>query len=66
MPKMNGVTCFEKIKHINPEIPVIITSGVGEANKKDSMLEMGATDYLEKPYTIKRLADTFSSILSKT
>jgi PAS domain S-box-containing protein len=66
MPKMNGVTCFEKIKLINPEIPVVITSGVGEANKKDSMLEMGATDYLEKPYTIKKLADTFSAILLKS
>jgi len=62
MPKMNGVACLEKLKIMNPEIPVIITSGVGEANKKKSMLDLGATEYLEKPYTIKTLADTFSSI----
>jgi signal transduction histidine kinase/CheY-like chemotaxis protein len=64
MPKMNGVACFEKLRTINPGVPVIITSGVGESNKKRSMLEMGAAEYLEKPYTIKTLADTFNSIFT--
>lgn len=65
MPKMNGATCFSKIREINPDVPVIITSGVGEANKKKSMLDMGAAEYLEKPYTIKTLSDTFTLIFSK-
>ncbi|MGD9899296.1 MAG: response regulator [Calditrichaceae bacterium] len=62
MPKMNGVVCFEKIREIKSDVPVIITSGVGEADKRDDLLRMGVTAYLEKPYTIKVLADKFKEI----
>lgn len=63
MPRMNGVVCFQKIKEINKDIPIIVASGLGELSKKKSILEMGAAGYLEKPYSIKALNEIFSNVL---
>lgn len=62
MPKMNGVTCFQEIRKFNSTIPVIITSGVGESNKRDDMLAMGAAEYLQKPYDLKTFSQVFEKI----
>lgn len=62
MPKMNGLVCYHKLKEINQNIPIIIASGLGELSKKQSILDMGAAGYLEKPYSIKTLSEVFSSI----
>ncbi len=64
MPRMNGVTCLHKMREINPEVQVVITSGVGEVNKRDDMLRIGAVDYIEKPYSIKAFDELFSRIIS--
>jgi len=62
MPKMNGVTCFKKIREFNTKIPVIISSGLSGVDKKADMLEMGAAAYLEKPFTLNGLESTLNSI----
>jgi len=62
MPKMNGVVCYQKLKEINKDIPIIFASGLGELSKKQSILEMGAAGYLEKPYSIKALSEIFSDV----
>lgn len=66
MPKMNGVDCFHEIKKISDKVPIIITSGVGEINKRQDMLEMGAIEYLEKPYDVKTFSEVFDKIFSKS
>ena len=62
MPKVNGIACFKEIKKINEKVPVIITSGVGESNKRKDMLKMGAAEYLQKPYDVKTFAKVFETI----
>ena len=62
MPRMNGLVCYEKLKAINPDVPIIIASGLGELSKKQSILEMGAVGYLEKPYSLKALKEAFSKV----
>lgn len=62
MPKMNGLVCFQKLKEINKDVPIIVASGLGELNKKQSILKMGAAGYLEKPYTIRSLSEVFSKV----
>jgi len=63
MPKMNGVNCFHEIRKISKKVPIIITSGVGETNKRNDMIKMGAIEYLQKPYDIKTSSDLFKKIL---
>ncbi|KAA3609945.1 MAG: PAS domain-containing hybrid sensor histidine kinase/response regulator [Calditrichaeota bacterium] len=65
MPKMNGVNCYHEIRKISKNVPVIITSGVGEANKRSDMLQMGAAEYLQKPYDVKTFSEIFDKIFSE-
>jgi DNA-binding response OmpR family regulator len=64
MPKMNGAVCLQKLKEINKETPIIVASGITEVSKKKSVLEMGAHDYLEKPYSIKSLKEICLSVFN--
>ncbi|HID40409.1 MAG TPA: response regulator [Calditrichaeota bacterium] len=62
MPKMNGVTCFESLKKLDPKVPVIISSGISEISKKESILQMGVAAFIQKPFTIDVLQSTLSSL----
>lgn len=64
MPKMNGMICFQKLKEINKNVPIVVASGIVEISKKRSVLEMGAHGYLEKPYSIKSLKDICLSVFN--
>jgi DNA-binding response OmpR family regulator len=50
MPEMNGKTLLSKIKGLSPEMPVIVVSGQKESNQRISCLEMGAEDFMTKPF----------------
>tara|TARA_B110000503_G_scaffold39857_2_gene65487 strand:- start:11923 stop:16044 length:4122 start_codon:yes stop_codon:yes gene_type:complete len=57
MPKLNGYQVCEKIKS-NPQtchIPVILLTAIDEADKKIEGFELGADDYIPKPFSIKHL-----------
>ena len=62
MPKMNGIICLQKLKEINKDIPIVVASGITEVSKKKSAIEMGAHDYLEKPYSIKSLQEVCTKV----
>ena len=62
MPRMNGLVCYDRLKEIKPDIPIIVASGLGELSKKQSILDKGAAGYLEKPYSLKALKEAFSKV----
>ncbi len=62
MPKMNGVTCYEHIKEIDPNVPVVISSGISEVSKKESILQLGVVAFIQKPFTIDVLQSMLHSI----
>ncbi len=66
MPNMNGIDCLHEIKKISKKVPIIITSGVGETNKRENMLKLGASEYLQKPFDVKTFSEVFDKIFSKT
>ena len=52
MPGMNGYQVLESLKSDQSlrEIPVIMTSALDEADRIEQCIEMGAEDYLQKPF----------------
>jgi signal transduction histidine kinase len=46
---MNGLEVLEKIKKNNPNIPVLMVSGTGNANTISKSLKNGASDFIRKP-----------------
>lgn len=65
MPKMDGFETFKKIKNIDPNIKVIISSGYSEGGKVKKMLSEGALGYIQKPFTIYELSKIISEALKR-
>jgi DNA-binding NtrC family response regulator len=55
MPDMDGVTALEKMKALDPELPVIMMSGHGTIDTAVKATHLGARDFLEKPISRDRL-----------
>ena len=64
MPKMNGIETFEHIKNRQEEIPVIFLTASGYENDVLSAINLGAVNYLKKPFfpqeLLKRVAKEFT------
>ena len=55
MPDIDGIRLLEKIKSINPEIPVIMITAFASANDAVEAMKLGAEDYITKPFNIDEL-----------
>lgn len=55
MQGMDGIEVLEKIKKIQPELPVIMISGHGTIKIAVEATKIGAFDFLEKPPDLNRL-----------
>ena len=56
MPKMNGLQLAEHCAHEYPDLPVILSTGYGDALPQNIVLENGrALQILYKPYSFKEL-----------
>ena len=65
MPGKSGLSLTEEIKKIN-STPVILLTAKGETTDRIKGLEIGADDYLGKPFEPKELLLRIKNILNKT
>ena len=49
MPEMNGIDVIKTIRTFNSEVQIIMITSVGDNNLKLKALQMGATEFLNKP-----------------
>jgi DNA-binding response OmpR family regulator len=55
LPGMDGVSVLRQLMHDRPSQRVLILSAVGDVTSKVRCLELGATDYLPKPFAVAEL-----------
>lgn len=55
MPKMDGFTVLSKIRAEDCDVPVIMLTAKAETDDKINGLDLGAYDYLAKPFETKEL-----------
>lgn len=55
LPKMDGYELAKSIRKINNEIPIIFLSAKSQTEDRIHGLELGADDYLTKPFSIDEL-----------
>jgi DNA-binding response OmpR family regulator len=55
LPKMSGRDVCREIKDRSPSIPIIVLSAVTDVVDKVLLLEMGADDYVTKPFSPREL-----------
>ena len=65
MPGKNGLEFIEENK-TNLDTPIILLTAKGEAKERIECLEIGADDYLPKPFEPKELILRIKNILDKT
>jgi len=51
MPSMDGVDVVKAVKHMRPDIDVIVITGFATVETAVECMKYGATDYVQKPFT---------------
>ena len=55
LPKLSGKHLCREMKATAPSIPIIVLSASSDPNDKVALLEMGADDYMTKPFSPREL-----------
>src|SRR5262249_25327193 len=55
MPVMDGAATIAELRRLNPQLPIIASSGLAEAGKEQQARGLGAFNFLSKPYTAGHL-----------
>ena len=63
MPKQGGHSTFHKLKEIDPNVSVLLSSGFVSMEDVDDLLKSGAAGFLPKPHRIREMAAKIRSIL---
>ena len=63
MPVMNGEETLRRLKLINPNIPILLSSGYNEMEAIQRFAGKGLAGFVQKPYTSTRLAEMLRSLL---
>ena len=59
MPVMDGVTLLKKIREEQMKVDVIMVTSAQDSYSVDQILQMGAVDYLIKPFELERFQFAF-------
>lgn len=66
MPEMDGVEVTKAVKHLRPDIDVIIITGFATVETAVEVMKYGAMDYVQKPFTEDELLDfTKNSLIER-
>lgn len=65
LPDMNGFAVCEEIRTVNPVIPIIMLTARSQENDKIRGLEVGADDYVTKPFSVGELVARINAIFRR-
>ena len=64
LPSMDGIELTRRIREQSP-VPIIVLSAIGDDQKKVEALELGADDYVTKPFHMEELSARVKSVLRR-
>ena len=65
MPRMSGLDVCRQLKAKRPSVPVIMLTARGQEVDKVVGLELGADDYVTKPFSIRELLARLKAVLRR-
>ena len=65
MPDMSGRETFDRLRFIDPNARILLSSGYSIDGKAAEIMNRGCKGFIQKPYSIGQLADKIDSILGK-
>ncbi|MBW2011130.1 MAG: response regulator [Deltaproteobacteria bacterium] len=63
MPGMDGGKTFDRIKDINPDVKVLLSSGYSLKGEAEKILKRGCIDFIQKPYNMELISGKIKGIL---
>jgi len=63
MPEISGMRILRDLKRFKPSMPVIIITGFATVKSAVQAMKLGATDYIEKPFTPEELISAVHNTL---
>ena len=66
LPRIDGLEVCRRVRADHPDLPVIMLTALGEEEDRIAGLEVGADDYVTKPFSPRELALRVDSVLRRT
>lgn len=63
MPGMRGYDLCRQLRDLQFEFPVLVLTAVADSEVKTEVLEAGANDYLEKPFSFSELRSRIDTLM---
>ncbi|MFC1554515.1 PAS domain S-box protein [candidate division KSB1 bacterium] len=63
MPQMDGKITNQKLRNINPDVKVVLTSGYAKDGKASEIIAEGAYRFIQKPFKLGELSKTIAEVL---
>ena len=66
MPLMDGVETFYKLRHMDPGVKILVSSGYSEQDKDYGLLAAEASGFVQKPFDLQGISEMVASALKST
>ena len=66
MPVMDGYELFYELKNLNPELPIVISSGFGDAVVNSRIAIADIAGLISKPYNPDQLREVLKNVVERT
>jgi len=63
MPGISGGRTFDRLREINPEIKVLLSSGYSLNGEAETIMDRGCNGFLQKPFHLKKLSSKVREML---
>ena len=63
MPEMGGGETFDRLKEIDPDVKVLLSSGYSINGQATKILRRGCDGFIQKPFNMNQLAEKVQKIL---
>jgi len=64
MPKMGGGEVFDRLKAIDQDIKVLLSSGYSINGKASEIIDRGCVGFIQKPFNLAQLSEKVQSVLA--
>ena len=63
MPDMSGGETYDKLRRINPDIKVLLSSGYSLRGQAKDILARGCSGFIQKPFDMSALSNKIREVL---
>src|SRR5664279_410451 len=66
LPEIDGLEVCRRLRESHPDLPIVMLTALGEAEDRIAGLEVGADDYVTKPFSPRELVLRIDSVLRRS